>query len=214
MPLDHDTHRYHQIVFVWIHDGPKFARYGTLVRPIVEPYDGRLDRQVKPVQFYADGMEQPDVVNLVSSPNRAEFDAFHRDERFREIVHLRSESITMRSASGPSVRGSLLPGDASKRLYVVELAAFGPGGEAAYRAYEAAVEPVMAKYGYHVERVFRPDRMHDLPFEPDLVKVAFFDTPDGMARMHTDPEHERIEKILYPEATRASIWVIGRATAP
>ena len=62
--------RYPQLVFIWFKDRAKFARYGELVAPIVEPYGGRLDRQFRADALYAEGLERPDVVNLVSSPTR------------------------------------------------------------------------------------------------------------------------------------------------
>ncbi len=206
--------RYYQLVFLWLTDRPKFSRYVEQVTPFVAPYGGRLDRQVKPETFVAERLERPDVVNLVSSPDRESFDAFHRDEGFRRVVHLRTESTRMASAQGPSVRGEAPRGDAKDRLYLVELASYGDGGEAAYRAYEAEAEPVMARYGYHVERVFRPDRANGFPFVPDVVKVAYFDRSDGMDRVHGDPMHARIEHELYPKAAKTSVWVLGQSTGP
>lgn len=205
--------RYYQLVLIWTKDEAKFSQYQRLVAPIVQLHDGRLERQVVPHQLYAERLLKPTVVNLVSSPSREGFDAFQRDQRFQDIVHLRSESIDMRSTRGPSARGAAGVGQTEQRLYVVEIARFGPGGEAAYRTYEAEAEPVMAKYGYHVERVFHPDAFADLPFRPDVVKVAYFDGPDGMDRLHGDPAHPRIES-LYPQVAAESIWIIGRSSGP
>jgi uncharacterized protein (DUF1330 family) len=210
----HDPDRYYQLVFLWIEDREKFARYVELVTPVVAPHGGRLDRQITPTSFVGEGIQRPHVVNLVSSPSREAFDAFHRDEGFRRVVHLRSESTRMASAQGKSLRGEAQPGDAQRRLYLVELARLADGGEAAYRAYEAEAEPVMARYGYRVERVFVPDSASGLPFTPDIVKVASFEDVDAIDRMHGDPMHRRIEQELYPRAVRESLWVIGSSRAP
>jgi uncharacterized protein (DUF1330 family) len=214
MPEEDDSHRYHQLVFLWFTDHEKFGRYVELVAPTVKLYGGRLDRQIAPESFVGEGLEQPDVVNLVSSPSRERFDAFHADEGFQRIVHLRSESTRMASVQGTFIRGEPGRSDPKARLYLVELALFGAHGEAAYRAYEAEAEPVMARYGYHVERELRPVQATGFPFSPDVVKVAFLDEPGAMDRMHGDPMHERLEKELYPGATKQSIWIVGRSRAP
>jgi uncharacterized protein (DUF1330 family) len=214
MERTNDDARYYQLVFLWLTDRPKFARYVERVTPFVGPHGGRLDRQVKPETFVAEGLERPDVVNLVSSPDREAFEAFHRDEGFQSVVHLRTESTRMASAQGPSLRGGTSRSDPKTRLYLVELAAYGDGGEAAYRAYEAEAEPVMARYGYHVERAFRPEQASGFPFIPDVVKVAYFDAPDGMDRVHGDPMHTKIENELYPKAAKTSVWVLGASSGP
>lgn len=214
MAQTNDDDRYFQLVFLWLTDRPKFARYVEQITPFAVQYGARLDRQVKADTFVAEGLDSPDVVNLVSSPDREAFDAFHRDEGFQKVVHLRSESTRMASAQGRSSRGEVARGDAKGRLYLVELATYGDGGEAAYRAYEAEAEPVMARYGYHVERVFRPDQASGFPFVPDVVKVAYFDAADGMERMHGDPMHAKLENELYPKAVKTSVWVLGASTGP
>jgi uncharacterized protein (DUF1330 family) len=210
---DAQQRRYYQLVFLWPTDTDKLGRYMKLAAPLVSPYGGRLDRQIAPETIYADGIERPTTINLVSNPTRELFDAFHHDEGFRAIVHLRSESTKMASVTGRPIRGAFVPRQAGEqaRLYVVELARFGAGGEAPYRAYERESEPAMARHGYHVEREIRPDGASGMPFVPDIVKIGWFEG-DGMAHMQADPTHARIEKELYPAAVAESIWVIGRAT--
>lgn len=206
--------RHYQLVFIWPKDPPTFADYARRVTSVVEAHDGRLDRQIVPTTFYGEGLAQPAIINLVSNPSAAQFDAFHRDPRFLEVVPMRARSIDMAAADGDAERVEAGTGDPHARHYLVELAAFGPGGEAAYRAYEAEAEPVMARYGYHVECVFRPRVAKGFPFVPDLVKVAYFEQADGMARMHGDPAHARIEQELYPQAVRTSIWAMGTSSRP
>jgi uncharacterized protein (DUF1330 family) len=215
--MSHDTprsDRYHQVVLLWNHDAAKFSRYQELVAPIVAPHGGRLDRQLRPVQAFGDGLTLPDTINLVSNPTRDAFDAFNRDPRFQEIVHLRTESITMMAASGPALRGALSLDEEQPpgRVYLLELAQLGPRGLDGYLAYEREAEPTLARYGYHVALVFRPDAAQGLPFKPDLVKLAYFDAQDGMDRMHGDPRHAHIENELYPAAAPRSLWIVGSAT--
>jgi uncharacterized protein (DUF1330 family) len=201
---------YYQLVFIQVRDAEKFGRYLGRMRPIVLRYGGALERMLAPEVVYAEWMAKPDAVNVVYYDDKEAFQAFNRDPAFREIEHLRAESIEMRVVSGVPISGEVAPGDAGDRLYVVEVARYGARGVDGYRAYEAEADPVMARYGYHVERVLAPDAAVGFPFEPTLVKVAYFDRASGMDRLHQDPAHERLEKELYPAAVSQSVWLIGR----
>lgn len=204
----HDK-RYYQVVFIRMKDAPMFARYLELMAPIVRAYGGDLERMLAPQAIYADRVAKPDTVNVVFYEDRDAFAAFNRDPEFRKIAHLRAESIDMVAVGGLPVEGRVSNERLGERVYAVEIARFGPKGAAGYRAYEAEADPTMRNYGYHVERVLKPDAASGLPFTPDLVKVAYFDTPDGMDRLHNDPAHTRIERDLYPSAVAESVWVVG-----
>jgi len=203
--------RYYQIVLIQLKDPPKFAQYIEQMAPVVRRYGGALERALVPETVYAQGIFKPDTINVVHYDSREAYKAFNADPEFQAIEHLRAESIAMAGLGGLPVRGDVVSGNASERLYVLELARLGPGGIQSYHAYEEQAEPVMRRFGYHVERVLAPDAVMGLPFTPDLAKVAYFDGLDGMDRLHKDPAHERIEKELYPEAVAESIWVVARA---
>ena len=203
--------RYYQVVFIWMKDPVTFSRYAALVEPVVRPYGGGLERRLIPDAIYAEGMPKPDIVNIVFCDSRAAFAAFQQDSEFAKIVHLRSESIDMASVAGVPVAGEITQTDVADRLYLVEVARFGPRGAQGYQDYEQQAEPLMRRYGYHVERRLTPDSASGFPFQPDLVKVAYFDSPEGMERFHEDPAHPRIENELYGAAVQQSIWVVGRA---
>lgn len=201
--------RYFQLALLWIRDAATFARYGELVTPIVKPYGAGLEAQFRPQTIYAQGMQRPGMINLVYYESRGAYRSFVGDPAFKAIVHLRSESIDMASVEGPSTRvGSPRP-DAGQRLWLVELARFGAGGIEAYHAYEREAEPVMERYGYAVDRVLHPESHGGLPFAPDVVKVASFESAAGMERMHQDPAHSRIEHEIYPGAVVDSIWIVA-----
>jgi uncharacterized protein (DUF1330 family) len=202
--------RYYQVVFIWMKDPVKFGRYRELLGPIVQRYGGDLERMLAPDTIYAEGMPKPDIVNIVFYDDRDAFAGFNKDPEFEKIVYLRSESIDMASVAGFPISGTVTQEALGKRLYLVELAHFGPQGAQGYQRYQEEAEPVMSRYGYHVERRLAPDSVSGLPFKPDLVNVAYFDSPDGMERFHTDAAHQRIENELYGAAVQQSIWVIGR----
>lgn len=207
---DTATSRYYQVVFIWMKDPVMFDRYAARVEPVVRPYGGRLERRLIPGAIYAEGMPKPDIVNIVFCDSRAAFAAFNKDPEFAKIVHLRSGSIDMASVAGAPLGGEVTQTAVGNRLYLVELARFGPQGAKGYQDYEEQAEPLMRRYGYHVERRLAPDSASGFLFQPDLVKVAYFDSADGMERFHDDPTHPHIENELYGAAVQQSLWVVGR----
>lgn len=204
-----DTTRYYGLYLVWIKDPAKWNRYRELVAPIARRY-GTVERSLRGTTIYFEGRTAPDVVNVVHSPSQKAFEQLDRDPEFQRIVHLRDESTELVSVFGDPIAGEV-SSNAGQRAYVVEIAKFGAEGAAGYRRYEAEATPLLRRYGYHVERVFSVRGPSEgLPFQPDLVKVAYFEQPDGMARVESDPEHARIEG-LYPSAVAQSVWIFGTA---
>ena len=47
--------RYHQVVFIWMKDPETFSRYVELLRPLVEPYGGALERMLVPEAIHGEG---------------------------------------------------------------------------------------------------------------------------------------------------------------
>jgi uncharacterized protein (DUF1330 family) len=140
--------RYYQVVFIWMKDPVTFSRYRELVGPIVQRYGGDLERMLAPDTIYAEGMPKPDIVNIVFCDDRDAFAAFNKDPEFQQIVHLRSESIDMVSVAGFPIDGTVTHEALGQRLYLVELARFGPQGAKGYQQYQEEAEPVMRRYNY------------------------------------------------------------------
>jgi uncharacterized protein (DUF1330 family) len=203
-------HRYFQVVLIYMKDPPKFARYLELMAPIVQRYGGALERALLPEAVYVEGASKPDTVNIVHYDSRDAFSAFNADPEFQAIAHLRSESIDMGAVGGFTIGGAGTSGDARERVYMVEFARFAASGAPGYRRYEDESDAVMRRYGYHVERVIAADSVGGLPFTPDVVKVAYFDTRDAMDRLRGDPAHARLEAELYPRAVAESMWLVAK----
>jgi uncharacterized protein (DUF1330 family) len=200
---------YYQLVFIWMKDPEKFARYGALALPIVQRYGGGIERMIAPDAVYADGMTKPDIVNVAYYDDKAAFEALAADPDFRAVLPLRSEAITMISVEG-TPRGAGVTTRGADRVYVVEVAQYGERGAAGYAEYAREAETLMRGYGYHEERTIEPDAPSGFSFRPDIVRVASFENQAAMDRMHSDPAHPRIEQELYPAAVKASAWVVGR----
>jgi uncharacterized protein (DUF1330 family) len=205
--------RYYQVVFIWLKDASKFARYLELMAPIVRRYGGELERSLAPETIYSAAIARPDTINVVFYDSREAFSAFNQDPEFQKVSHLRSESIDMLVVGGVPIGGRVDEGGVAERLYVLEIARFGAGGAAAYRSYEEQAEPVLRRFGYHVERVLAPDAVSGFSFKPDIVKLAYFDAHDGMEQLHRDPSHQGIEQELYPSAVVESIWITAKSSS-
>jgi uncharacterized protein (DUF1330 family) len=164
-PAPASSTRYFQLVLLWPRDPVLYGRYLEALRPIVADYEGRLEHRFQPHTFYATGLERPAGVNFVSYRDREAFRRFREDERFLRIVGMRTSSTALASVEGVSVRESVLPGAAEGRRYVIEIARYGAGGAGGYADYEREAEPVMARYGYHVERVVQLESHSTMTFE-------------------------------------------------
>lgn len=204
------TERYYQLVLVYIKDAATFQRYGEAAGPIVARYGGGLERMLSPEQVHGEGLEKPDMVNLVYYRDRQAALDLDADQDFQRILPLRGQSIEMAAIGGLPIGGDVSEAELAKRVYLVELAQYGPQGAAGYEAYERRAGQVMQPYGYHVERRIAPESVQGLPFAPDVVKVAYFDTQQGMDAMHQDPAHPELENELYPGAVARSLWLVAK----
>jgi uncharacterized protein (DUF1330 family) len=199
---------YYQLVLLRITDPPKFGRYLELLRPIVLKYGGALERMLAPCTIHAESMKTPEIANIVYYDNKEAFRAFITDPEFRNIEHLRSESIEMAPVNGLPVEGNVTQTDLALRLYLVEIARYNAGIEG-YREYARESVPTMARYGYHVERVLAPDSASGFSFEPNVVRIGYFETADGIASMQKDTDHARLDK-HYAAAVSKSVWLVAR----
>jgi uncharacterized protein (DUF1330 family) len=202
--------RFYQVVLIWVHKPELFAQYAEAVAPVVGEYGGRLDRMLAPREVYGDGIELPHIVNIVSYESKEAFETFEKDPAFLRVEPKRAESIDFVSVDGFQTAGAARAGGEPERLYMVELAAFGGGSEAAYRDYESEADAFMAPFGFHLEWEIGTDASSDgLPFRPDLARVAYFDDSSGFEKAHAAPGHERIEGELYAKAVDQSLWIVG-----
>jgi uncharacterized protein (DUF1330 family) len=208
------TRRYYQLVFIWLRDLAMFQRYLQLARPVVERYGGALERMLAPTSVSAENVTKPDIVNVVYYEDEFAYYRMNGDPEFREVVPLRSQSIDMLTIEGnpreeTQSLADLAREDLGRRLYRVEIVRFGTRGAGGYRAYEEASVPILEEYGYRVERTLSVDSASRCPFQPDLVKIAYFDRRDGLARVEQDARHRRLERDLYPAIVAQSMLLLG-----
>jgi uncharacterized protein (DUF1330 family) len=203
---------YHQLVFIWIRDPAMFAEYLRELPPIVARYGGAADLSLRPTTIWADGLTQPDIVNLVHYDDRAAYQRFNSDPDFMRIEPLRAGSVDLLTYEGYLTTSDPSAG-APGRVYNVELAGYRDRIGEAYRTYEERGEARMREYGYHIEYVLAAETAPAGRPRPDLIKISSF--PDEAARtaFDADPAHGEIEEKLYPAATDHVIWLTAHALA-
>ena len=206
-------HTYHQLVFIWIRDSAMFAEYLRELPPIVARYGGAADLSLRPTTIWADGLTQPDIVNLVRYDDREAYQRFNSDPDFTRIEPLRAASVHLLTYEGYLTTADPSSAGAPGRDYNVELAGYRDGTGEAYRMYEERGESRMREYGYRVEYVLAAETAPAGRPRPDLIKISSF--PDELARaaFAADPAHSEIEEKLYPAATDHVIWLTARTLA-
>ena len=148
---------YMQLFLIWVRDRDLFGRYRREVATVARRY-GDIERSLAPQEIYGDGLSVPDIANITIAASKASLDAMHADQQFQAMVGMRTTSTDLVRVAAPAQSGTVRSHDLEARLYLAEIAAFGPGGEDGYRSYEREADAFMSPYGYHVERVFRPRR--------------------------------------------------------
>lgn len=202
--------KYYELVLIWVQDPAKFQEYGQKVGPIVQKYGGGMDKIFAPSSIYANGMEQPHIVNLVHYDSKEAYEKFVGDTEFKKIEHLRNESIKMMSFRGYLTIDNSSFENLAERSYNIELANYKSGNNTAYKKYEEEGENKMKKYGFNVEfKLDIKEHTSTLNSPPDFAKISFFNNPSGMAEFEKDPAHKLIEEQLYPNATDNVIWITG-----
>lgn len=201
---------FQQVVLLTVDDAETFGTYLADAAAAIVRSGGALDRAVAPESVLGD-VAAPTVVNVVHYDSRASYEAMLADPEFVSAVRLRDRSTRLLSIEGEPTEANF-DGGAPDRLYLIEIAAFGDGGRSAYISYDARARALMEPYGYRVELVMDVSSFSSgLPFRPDVVKVASFESADAMHRFEADPAHREVEGDAYTAAVRRSIWVVGHA---
>lgn len=200
---------FHQVVLLTVDDVDMFGSYLADAAPAIGRSGGGLDRAVAPEAVVGD-VDSPSVVNVVHYDSRAGYEAMLADPEFVVAVRKRDRSTRLHSIEGEAREVNFGGDGLAARRYLIEIASFGPGGRRAYDSYDAMAREIMGPYGYRVELMMDVSSCSpDLPVQPDVVKVACFDSAESMRRFEADPRHQDVEGDAYAAAVRESIWVLG-----
>jgi uncharacterized protein (DUF1330 family) len=100
--------RFYHVVLISVRDSDLFERYQTTVAPVALDYGG-IERQLLPEQVYAEGVQRPDIVNVVYGRSPDFLRRLDADPRFQAVVSMRSDAIDMISITGDIGRGHSVP---------------------------------------------------------------------------------------------------------
>ena len=205
-----DPVKFHELVLIWIKDPIIFQQYAEQVTPIVKKYGGELDKMFAPTGIWAEGVEQPDLINLVHYRSREDYQRFLKDPDFLKIKALRDQGIRMMAFQGNMTLENPTMTGAQDRMYNVELVNYKGGDPKAYHEYMKRGEGKMSEYGFQTEYLMEVVS-HDAPLiKPDIAKVSYFESQEGMKGFESDPMHKVIEEELYPAAIDQVIWITGK----
>jgi hypothetical protein len=204
---------YHQLVFIWVRGPAVFAEYLRELPPIVARYGGAADLSLRPTTIWADGLDLPDIVNLVHYADRDAYQRFNTDPDFIRIEPLRAASVDLLTYEGYLTTADPSPAGTPERFYTVELATYRDGTGAAYRTYEERGENRMREYGYHIEYALAAETTPAGRPRPDLIKISSFRDEAARAAFEADPVHSEIEEKLYPAAVDHVVWLNAHAHA-
>jgi uncharacterized protein (DUF1330 family) len=199
-----DGRRYHQLVFIWVRDPAMFADYLQNLPPIVARYGGAADLSLRPTTIRASHLALPDIVNLVHYDDKDAYERFTTDPEFQKIEPLRAGSVDLMTYEGYLRVSDPSPTEPTTRSYTVEVATYRDGTGEAYRAYEERAEPLMSKFGYHVDFILDPQTSPAGHPDPDLIKISSFPNQAARSAFDADPAHTEVEN-LYPAAANHAI---------
>jgi uncharacterized protein (DUF1330 family) len=86
--------RLYLTVLLYLKDGKRqqFYNYERSVKPLIENYDGRFEKVIKPTQVIGN-FPMPDEIHILSFPSEGSFQSYREDPNLPEIAHLRDESV-------------------------------------------------------------------------------------------------------------------------
>lgn len=201
--------KYYQLVLLWITDPVKFQEYLQKMAPVVTRYGGAADRSFQPSAIWAEGMELPQVVNLVHYDSKEAYQDFNDDPDFKQIEHLRSESTKIISYEGYLRLANPSGRRLNDREYNIEILSYKNGSPAAYSKYELEGEGKMREYGFDVEFILDIESKPSEQKKPNMAKVSYFNDARCKMNFERDPAHKDIEA-LYPSTIDSVIWISAK----
>jgi uncharacterized protein (DUF1330 family) len=201
--------KYYQLVLLWITDAMKFQDYLQKMAPVVTRYGGAGDRSFQPSAIWAEGMDLPQVVNLVHYDSKEAYQNFNNDPDFKQIEHLRSESTKIISYEGYLRVANRSVQGLNEREYNIEIVSYKNGSPLAYSKYELEGEGKMREFGFDVEFILDLESKSSEEKQPHMAKVSYFNNAGCKMKFEKDAAHKEIEA-LYPSTIDSVIWISAK----
>lgn len=200
--------RFVVVMLVSLHAGGAgaLAEFRRQAAPLFARYDVRIERALsvsaKGQIVGENTFEQPDLVQVVSFPSAAQFQAYTTDARYVELARQRDLGIrrmTVIAGVPLDVADIATPsrGAETTRLYGVGLVRFKPGGGAGMDAFNRQAQALFARHGMHIESMVEA-KQTVTPIgvaegmSPERVVVFFLDDGAAMRAYALDPEYKAL----------------------
>lgn len=209
--MDTNTPRFTMMMMLWLKpDGATaLATFRQKAASLFEKYDLRVERLLKisgKGQIVGQNLyEAPHLVQIISFPTAAQFQAYASDPQYLALAQQRDEGLSrMTVMAGMAVDVSAIAtpgqGQLADRLYGVGLVRFKPGGSEGLDAFNLQAQPLFARHGMHVESMLavkqtltpvgEADNM-----QPERVIVFFLDHAAAMKAYATDPQYAELSPL-------------------
>lgn len=204
--------RLYVYMLTWLRPGAAeaLARFREYAAPLWQRFDLRVERMLtstgKGQLVGTNPHEPPDVMQLLSFPSLAAFQAYAADAEYLRLAAARDPYLRRMTAviGTPLDVSSLQPSSASvpsKRLYGAAFIRFQPGGAADFAEFNQRASALFARHGMHVEAMLDVvksvtpvgDPVPELA--PERVVLFFLDDPSALRAYVADPEYQELAPV-------------------
>jgi uncharacterized protein (DUF1330 family) len=204
--------RIYIVMLSWLRPGAEkaLARFREEAAPLWQRFDLRVERALssmgKGQLVGTNPHEPPEVMQLVSFPSLAAFQAYASDPDYLRLAAARDTHLRRMTAviGTPLDVSSLQPSSASvpsKRLYGAAFIRFQPGGAAGFAEFNQRASALFTRHGMHVEamldvvKTVTPvgDPVPELV--PERVVLFFLDDPSALRAYAADPEYQELAPV-------------------
>jgi len=190
------------VALIYIKDGEeaRFEEYKKKGGAILEKYDGKIERIIKPTMLAEGDLELPNEIHFARYPSIEVFNKFNEDPEF---IKIRNEyaipalkDISIFTSRNTDFKFKKETGD-KRKTYGVAFIYFNEGEQFAkqFAEYHDDVCEIMPEFGTHFERFIAPFQSKGTIEQPDEIHRFYFDSMEGLQQMGTD---ERM-KALFPK---------------
>ncbi|MDC6365698.1 MULTISPECIES: hypothetical protein [Flavobacteriaceae] len=205
--------------FFYIKDGKEkdFEMLRSRGNVLLEKYGAKIERVIKPQMVAVGELDLPDEIHFAVYPNQAAKEAFDKDPEFLKLKqdYLATSVEKMFgfvTNNDPDFKFFREIGDATK-TYGVALIYYKEGKQyqEQFTEYHNAACEIIPEFGTHFERFLIPfGAANDLVEQPSEIHRFYFDSPEGMQNMVSDPRMQA----LFPKrdaSLKNLVFIIGEA---
>lgn len=179
---------------IYIKEGQeaKFEHYRSGAAAILEKYNARLERVIKPTMLAKGDMSLPSEIHFAVFDSKESMDAVKADQEYQQII----EEYRIPSVKELIIIPSKLSDfeftrevGAKSKVYGIALLNYREGDKAkeVFEEYHQQACALMPEFGTHFERFLIPVAVKGDFKQPDEIHRFYFDSMEGLQHMGSDP---------------------------